>query len=88
MGERATAPPAILNVIVILASFGIIANIVIQPVRATVSFLNKGIRKMKEQNLCGCGRTPTGKCVGWHALSEEKYNERKTAYLAKQAEKK
>ena len=43
--------------------------------------------KMKEQNECGCGRSPTGKCVGWHALSEEKYRERKTAYLEKQAQK-
>lgn len=22
---------------------------------------------------CGCGRSPTGKCCGWHALSEEAY---------------
>jgi hypothetical protein len=22
---------------------------------------------------CGCGRSPTGKCIGWHALSEEEY---------------
>ena len=28
---------------------------------------------------CGCGRSPTGKCCGWHALTEE-------AYQAKQAE--
>ena len=20
---------------------------------------------------CGCGRSPTGKCIGWHNLSEE-----------------
>jgi len=26
---------------------------------------------------CGCGRSPTGKCVGWHGLSEEQYQERK-----------
>ncbi len=33
---------------------------------------------------CGCGRSPTGKCVGWHNLTEEQftiklneYNERK-----------
>lgn len=33
---------------------------------------------------CGCGRSPTGKCVGWHSLSKEdylkklnEYNERK-----------
>ena len=23
---------------------------------------------------CGCGRSPTGKCIGWHGLSEEEYN--------------
>ena len=22
---------------------------------------------------CGCGRSPTGQCCGWHALSEEAY---------------
>lgn len=22
---------------------------------------------------CGCGRSPTGKCVGWHALTEEDF---------------
>ena len=20
---------------------------------------------------CGCGRSPTGKCIGWHGLNEE-----------------
>ena len=20
---------------------------------------------------CGCGRSPTGKCIGWHGLSDE-----------------
>lgn len=28
---------------------------------------------------CGCGRSPTGQCIGWHALTEE-------AYAAKLAE--
>jgi len=22
---------------------------------------------------CGCGRSPTGVCCGWHGLSEEQY---------------
>ena len=22
---------------------------------------------------CGCGRSPTGQCIGWHALTEEAY---------------
>ena len=29
---------------------------------------------------CGCGRSPTGLCVGWHSLTEEKYEERKKKY--------
>ena len=24
---------------------------------------------------CGCGRSPTGKCIGWHKLSEEEFQE-------------
>jgi hypothetical protein len=28
----------------------------------------------KEQiGSCGCGRSPTGNCCGWHALTEEEY---------------
>ena len=23
---------------------------------------------------CGCGRSPTGKCVGWHGLTNEEFN--------------
>lgn len=22
---------------------------------------------------CGCGRSPTGQCIGWHNLTEEEY---------------
>ena len=25
---------------------------------------------------CGCGRSPTGNCIGWHALEEGEYRER------------
>ena len=42
---------------------------------------------MTKENKCGCGRSPTGKCIGWHALSEEDYLKRKEAYEAKQAQK-
>jgi hypothetical protein len=27
---------------------------------------------------CGCGRSPTGKCVGFHALSEDEWTAGKT----------
>ena len=29
---------------------------------------------------CGCGRSPTGKCCGWHGLTEEQFVERKELY--------
>jgi hypothetical protein len=29
---------------------------------------------------CGCGRSPTGKCCGWHALSKEAYEDIKAKY--------
>jgi hypothetical protein len=32
----------------------------------------KGTNTMTQQT-CGCGRSPTGKCCGWHALTEEAY---------------
>jgi hypothetical protein len=33
-----------------------------------------------EIGKCGCGRSPTGKCIGWHGLSEEQFIERKELY--------
>jgi hypothetical protein len=32
--------------------------------------------KPETAGLCGCGRSPTGKCCGWHALSEQEYQAR------------
>lgn len=26
-----------------------------------------------ELKTCGCGRSPTGKCQGWHGLEEKEY---------------
>ena len=28
---------------------------------------------MSEASKCGCGRSPTGNCIGWHSLTEEEY---------------
>lgn len=36
---------------------------------------------------CTCGRSPTGKCVGWHKLSEAEFEEKKAAWDAKQITK-
>ena len=32
---------------------------------------------------CGCGRSLTGKCIGWHNLSEEEYQEKLKEYKDK-----
>tara|TARA_R100001082_G_C4279462_1_gene123261 strand:+ start:72 stop:278 length:207 start_codon:yes stop_codon:yes gene_type:complete len=26
---------------------------------------------------CSCGRSPTGLCIGWHALTKEEYEKKK-----------
>lgn len=33
---------------------------------------------------CGCGRSPTGKCIGWHNLTNELYEEKKAEYEKQQ----
>lgn len=33
---------------------------------------------------CGCGRSPTGQCIGWHGLSEDEYRQRLAEYEHKQ----
>ena len=42
---------------------------------------------MSEAPACGCGRSPTGKCVGWHKLTEDEFAAKKKAYEARQAAK-
>ena len=36
----------------------------------------------EESNIgrCGCGRSPTGKCIGWHGLTEEAFRARLEDY--------
>jgi hypothetical protein len=34
----------------------------------------------EEFGRCGCGRSPNGKCVGWHGLSDEEFAHRKEQY--------
>jgi hypothetical protein len=35
---------------------------------------------------CGCGRSLTGQCCGWHALTNDVYLEKLNAYLRDVAE--
>jgi hypothetical protein len=41
--------------------------------------MSPSVEQMKK-GTCGCGRSPTGDCCGWHALSEDQYQERKEQY--------
>lgn len=34
------------------------------------------VNNNKEFGSCGCGRSPTGECVGWHALPMQEYLEK------------
>jgi hypothetical protein len=36
---------------------------------------------------CGCGRSPTGNCIGWHSLSEEMYQHKKMLWIEEQLKK-
>ena len=34
----------------------------------------------EEIGRCGCGRSPTGKCMGWHGLTEDQYKSKLSEY--------
>lgn len=36
----------------------------------------------KKIGTCGCGRSPTGNCIGWHGLSEDEFQEKLAEYRA------
>ena len=41
----------------------------------------------EEFGKCGCGRSPTGKCIGWHGLSEEMYAHQKMLWMEDEMKK-
>jgi hypothetical protein len=34
------------------------------------------VRVSEKIGTCGCGRSPTGDCIGWHSLTEKAYQEK------------
>ena len=36
-----------------------------------------------KKGTCGCGRSPTGNCIGWHALTESAYQKKLAEYQEK-----
>lgn len=41
------------------------------------------VRVNERIGSCGCGRSPTGDCCGWHVLSEDEYKIRLSEWQAK-----
>jgi hypothetical protein len=42
----------------------------------------------KKIGTCGCGRSPTGDCIGWHGLNEEQLKAAQEKYQAQLTENK
>jgi hypothetical protein len=42
--------------------------------------------KPETAGRCGCGRSPTGVCCGWHALTESAYQQRLAEYQDSQTQ--
>ena len=49
---------------------------------------NMNTQTQPKKGTCGCGRSPTGNCIGWHALSEEAYKKKLAEHLEKALDKK
>ena len=41
----------------------------------------------EKKGTCGCGRSPTGDCIGWHSLTEEQFQNKKQEYDLAQYQK-
>lgn len=41
--------------------------------------VSPSVEQMK-QGTCGCGRSPTRDCIGWHGLTEDEFEQRKELY--------
>jgi hypothetical protein len=43
--------------------------------------MTPSVEQMKT-GTCGCGRSPTGNCIGWHGLSEDAFQARLAEFNA------
>lgn len=41
--------------------------------------MTPAVENMKK-GTCGCGRSPTGDCIGWHGLTEEQFQKKLEEY--------
>lgn len=43
--------------------------------------MSPSVEQMKT-GTCGCGRSPTGDCIGWHRLTESEFQAKLAEYIA------
>jgi len=48
--------------------------------------MTPAVKDMKK-GTCGCGRSPTGDCCGWHGLSESEFQRAQSNWLEEQLRK-
>ena len=48
--------------------------------------MTPSVEQMKK-GTCGCGRSPTGDCIGWHALSESEFQSKLASFIADEQSK-
>jgi hypothetical protein len=51
-----------------------------------VNDMTPSVKEMK-QGTCGCGRSPTGDCIGWHGLTEDAYQVKLEEYMTNREDK-
>ena len=40
-----------------------------------------------QKGTCGCGRSPTGDCIGWHGLTEQAFRHAQSAWMEEEMRK-
>lgn len=51
--------------------------------RPSTDSYRKNFDEIFKKETCPCGRSPIGRCIGWHGLSEADYLKKLAEYKAK-----
>ncbi len=52
------------------------------------NIFKKESKVSEKKGTCGCGRSPTGDCIGWHSLTEDQFKEKKNEWELNEYKKK
>ena len=48
--------------------------------------MSPSVEQMKK-GTCGCGRSPTGDCIGWHSLTESEFRHKQMLWMEEELRK-